>query len=203
MPLGFYPIVDRVAWLEKLLPAGIRTVQLRIKDMNGEALEKEIRQAVAFARRFDARLFINDHWKIALKHGAYGVHLGQEDLRHADLPALSKAGIRLGVSVRSYVDAARVTGLHPSYTAIGSIYTTASKVIDYQPLGVEAFAKLRQLIRGPVVAIGGITLEKAAELKAAGADGFAVISDVLNANDPVTRAERWVKFFASSPKFKP
>ena len=194
-PLGFYPIVDRAVWLEKLLPIGVRTIQLRIKDMNGEALDKEICDAVAFARRFNARLFINDHWKIALKHEAYGVHLGQENLPDADLRTLSEAGIRLGVSVRSYSEAARVKSLRPSYTAIGSIFATASKDIDYKPIGVEEFAKLRRLIRGPVVAIGGITLEKGAELKDAGADGLAVISDVLNASDPAARAKRWIEFW--------
>jgi hydroxymethylpyrimidine kinase/phosphomethylpyrimidine kinase/thiamine-phosphate diphosphorylase len=191
-PIGFYPIVDRAAWLEKLLPVGVRTIQLRIKDMNGEALEKEIRDAVAFARRFNARLFINDHWKIALKREAYGVHLGQEDLCDADLRTLSEAGLRLGVSVRSYTEAARVANLRPSYTAIGSIFATASKDIDYKPVGVEEFVRLRRLIRGPVVAIGGITLEKKAELKYAEADGFAVISDLLRASDPVARAKQWV-----------
>jgi hydroxymethylpyrimidine kinase / phosphomethylpyrimidine kinase / thiamine-phosphate diphosphorylase len=200
-PLGFYPIVDRAEWLEALLPVGVRTIQLRIKDRNDEALEKEIRNAVAIARRFDARLFINDHWKFALKHGAYGVHLGRDDLCNADLPTLSRAGIRLGVSVRSYLDAACVTGLRPSYTAIGSIYATDSKAIDYKPVGVEEFARLRRLIRGPVVAIGGITLEKAAELKNAGADGLAVISDVLNASDPVARAGNWLEFW-NTPNLK-
>ena len=194
-PLGFYPIVDRAVWLKKLLPVGVRTLQLRIKEMNSKALDKEISDAVAFARRFNARLFINDHWKIALKHKAYGVHLGQEDLPHADLRTLSEAGLRLGVSVYSYSEAARVKGIRPSYTAIGSIFETPSKNIDHKPVGVEEFAKLRRLIRGPVVAIGGITLEKGGELKDRGANGLAVISDVLNASDPVARAKQWMEFW--------
>ena len=194
-PLGFYPVVDRAAWLEKLLPVGVRTIQLRIKDLTGAALDLEIKKAIALARRFDARLFINDHWEIALKHVAYGVHLGQEDLPGADLRALSKAGIRLGVSVRSYAEAARVAGMRPSYTAIGSIFSTASKDIDYKPVGAEGFERLRRLIRGPVVAIGGITLEKAPDLTTAGANGLAVISDVLSAADPVARAESWLEFW--------
>ena len=197
-PLGFYPIVDRTAWMEKLLPVGVRTIQLRIKDLTGAALDSEIRNAVALARRTGARLFINDHWKIALQHEAYGVHLGQEDVPGADLQALSKAGIRIGVSVRTYSDAARAKGLRPSYTAIGAIYATGSKAIDYKPVGVEGFMRLRRLIHGPVVAIGGITLERAHELTATGANGLAVISDVLNAADPVARAESWLKFFTAA-----
>ena len=202
-PLGFYPIVDRAAWLEKLLPAGATTVQLRIKNLAGTALETEIKNAVALARRFDARLFINDHWELALKHGAYGVHLGQDDLPGADLEALAEAGIRLGVSVRSYTEAARAAALHPSYTAIGAIFATGSKDIDYAPVGVHGFERMRKLIRGPVAAIGGITLEKAAELAEAGADGLAVISDVLNALDPIARAKSWLEFWKErSPKSK-
>lgn len=202
-PLGFYPIVDRAAWLEKLLPIGVRTIQLRIKDLAGAALNSEIQKAVAVARRFDARLFVNDHWKIALQHKAYGVHLGQEDLPDADLRALSESGVRLGVSVRSYAEAARVAWMRPSYTAIGAIFATGSKDINYKPVGVEEFGRLRKLIRGPVVAIGGVTLEKATELTAAGANGLAVISDVLSAVDPVARARSWLEFWSTvSPRSK-
>ena len=194
-PLGFYPLIDRAAWLEKLLPLGVRTLQLRIKDLADAALETEIEQSIALARRFNARLFINDHWEPALRHKAYGVHLGQEDLPRADLRALAKAGIRLGVSVRSYTEAARAARLRPSYTAIGAIFATGSKAINYPPVGVAEFARLRKLIRGPVVAIGGITLEKAPILTAAGANGLSVISDVLSAVDPVARAGSWLEFF--------
>ncbi len=202
-PLGFYPIVDRAAWLEKLLPAGVRTIQLRIKDLSGADLDSEIRKAVAVARKFGARLFVNDHWEPALRHKAYGVHLGQDDLPGADLEALAEAGIRLGVSVRSYTEAARAAALHPSYTAIGAIFATGSKDIDYAPVGVHGFERMRKLIRGPVAAIGGITLEKAAELAEAGADGLAVISDVLNAADPIARAKSWLGFWGErSPKSK-
>lgn len=202
-PLGFYPIIDRAAWLEKLLPIGVRTVQLRIKDLTGTALDSEIQKAVAFARRFDARLFINDHWKIALQHKAYGVHLGQDDLPASDLRALSEAGIRLGVSVQSYAEAARAAGIRPSYTAIGAIFATASKDLNYKPMGVDEFTRLRKLIRGPVVAIGGITLEKATVLTAAGANGLAVISDVLSTADPPARARSWLEFWSKlSPRSK-
>ena len=202
-PLGFYPIVDRAAWLEKLLPAGVRTIQLRVKDLRGAELESQVRAAVDCARRFDARLFINDHWELALRCKAYGVHLGQEDLPGADLSALSKAGIRLGLSVRTYSEAARAKAVRPSCTAIGAIFATGSKDIDYKPVGVEEFSRLRRLIAGPVVAIGGITLERAPELAAAGADGVAVISDVVSAPDPLERARNWLEFWKErSPKPK-
>jgi hydroxymethylpyrimidine kinase/phosphomethylpyrimidine kinase/thiamine-phosphate diphosphorylase len=181
--------------LQRLLPLGVRTIQLRIKDLTGIALVSEIQKAIALAHGFNARLFVNDHWEIALQHKAYGVHLGQEDLPDADIRALSAARIRLGVSVRSYAEAACVAGMRPSYTAIGSIFATASKDIDYKPVGVDEFQRFRQVIRGPVVAIGGITLEKAPELVAAGANGLAVISDVLSAADPVARAGSWLEFW--------
>jgi len=198
--IGLYPVVDRAAWLRKLLPLGVRTIQLRIKDLGNTMLEEEIRAGIDAARHFNANLYINDHWSLALKHGAYGVHLGQEDLPGSDLRALAAAGIRLGVSTRSYFELAQAMSVQPSYVAIGSVFPTASKTIDYDPLGLGHFRRLRKLIDLPVVAIGGITLEQAENVWLAGADGMAVISDVVNAPNPSARAGDWLKFFANPPR---
>jgi hydroxymethylpyrimidine kinase/phosphomethylpyrimidine kinase/thiamine-phosphate diphosphorylase len=198
LPLGLYPIVDRTAWLERLLPRGITAVQLRVKDMPEAEAAREIAEAIAYARRFpDCRLFINDQWPLAIEHGAYGVHLGQDDLETADLGAIHAAGLRLGISTHSHTEIARAAACHPSYLAIGTVYRTSSKVMDYEALGVPEFRRLRALVGLPVVAIGGINLERAPEVLAAGADGLAVISEVTRAEDLEARLAKWKQFLES------
>jgi len=189
--LGLYPIVTRKEMLERLLPLGVETVQVRIKDMQGDALEQEVAESIAYARAYGARLYINDHWQLALKYGAYGVHLGQDDLEHVDVEALAREGIRLGVSTHSYAELARAWGVRPTYVALGTLFHTTSKHMDYEPLGLEAFARMRRLVPVPVVAIGGITLERAADVFAAGADGCAVVSDISASGDIRARVRGW------------
>ena len=198
--IGLYPVVDRAAWMEKLLPLGIRTIQLRVKDLGNTMLEEEIRNAIRLAQRFHASLYINDHWQLALKHNAYGVHLGQEDLPGADLRALAKAGLRLGVSTRSSFELAQAMAVRPSYVAIGSIFPTASKTINYDPLGLGHFHRMSRLIETPIVAIGGITLDQAENVWLAGADGMALISDIIHAPNLSARVGDWLKFFANPPR---
>ena len=195
-PLGLYPIVDRAAWLEQLLPLGITTIQLRVKDLTGTALEKEICAAIAIARRFDARLFINDAWALALQHGAYGVHLGQEDARQADLGALARAGLRLGLSAHNYIELACAHALQPSCLGLGPVFATTTKRMTLPPLGIDGFRRLRRLAGCPVAAIGGLTPEHVPALRAAGADGFAVVTDLVNAPDPRARAAEWLRLLA-------
>ncbi len=194
-PIGFYPIVDRAAWLPRLLPLGVRTIQLRAKDLSGPALENEIVEAIRYARQFDARLYINDEWRLALKHGAYGVHLGQEDMAQADLSTLAKARLRLGLSACSYYEMAQALAKQPTYIAIGPVFATPSKQVDYPPLGVAGFLQMRTLSSKPVVAIGGISLERGAEIIDAGADGIAVISDIVNSRDLPERVSGWLSIF--------
>jgi hydroxymethylpyrimidine kinase/phosphomethylpyrimidine kinase/thiamine-phosphate diphosphorylase len=190
-PLGLYPLVNRAAWLEKLLPLGITTIQLRAKDLTGAALEQEIVAAIEIALRAGARLFINDAWALALKHGAYGVHLGQEDLAGADLPALARGGFRLGISTHNYTELARATALRPSYIAIGPVFATVTKAFAHPPLGVAGFQRLATFAPAPVVAIGALTPESAPELRAAGASGFAVIGDLQRASNLAARVRQW------------
>jgi hydroxymethylpyrimidine kinase/phosphomethylpyrimidine kinase/thiamine-phosphate diphosphorylase len=188
-PLGLYPLVNRAAWLEKLLPLGITTIQLRAKDLTGAALEKEIVAAIEIARRAGARLFINDAWELALKHGAYGVHLGQEDVAGADFSALARAGLRLGISTHNYTELARAAAVRPSYIAIGPVFATATKALAHPPLGVAGFQRLAALAPAPVVAIGALTPERARDLPVA--NGFAVISDLQRASNLAARVRQW------------
>ena len=190
-PLGLYPLVDRAAWLEKLAPLGVTTVQLRVKDLGGAELEREIVAAIDFARRHALRLFINDAWALALKHGAYGVHLGQEDLAGANLPALARGGLRLGVSTHNYAELARAAALRPSYIACGPVFATAAKTPSHPPLGIAGLRRLAPLAPVPVVTIGALTPERVPELRAAGASGFAVSGDLFQAPDLAARVREW------------
>jgi hydroxymethylpyrimidine kinase / phosphomethylpyrimidine kinase / thiamine-phosphate diphosphorylase len=187
-----YVVVDRAEWIAKLLPLGAKLVQLRAKDLSGAELEAEVKRAVELGRQFDAQVYINDAWELALKHGAYGVHLGQDDMPTADLAAIQKAGLRLGLSTHNYAEVARAMSVIPSYLAIGTLFESPSKSFEHRPLGLENFRKMRPLVGVPVVAIGGITLERAPEVFAAGADCCAVISDVTKADDVAARVAAWL-----------
>jgi hydroxymethylpyrimidine kinase/phosphomethylpyrimidine kinase/thiamine-phosphate diphosphorylase len=191
-PLGFYPIVDRAAWLPRLAPLGVDLIQLRIKDLDGDELVREVASAVAYARRHDLRLFVNDYWQLALALGAYGVHLGQEDLASADLRAIAAGGLRLGVSTHSYAELARAAALHPSYVALGPIHETTCKSMRFGPQGPARIAEWRALTTAPLVAIGGLRCEEARTLKSLGADAVAVVSDVVRAASPEARACQWL-----------
>ena len=187
-PIGFYPVVPDAAWVQRLLGWGVRTIQLRIKaaGRTPAEIEQQVRAAVAAGRAVPgAQVFINDHWQLALAAGAYGVHLGQEDLDSADLNALRSAGLRLGLSTHTPAELARAKAAQPSYLAIGPIYPTTLKVMPYEPVGLERL-KLwaTQAAPYPVVAIGGISLERLPGVRACGVDGVAVVSAVTLAADP-------------------
>ncbi len=197
-PLGMYPLVDSLAWVQRLLALGVRTIQLRIKDPHAPGLREETQTAINAARMAGCRLFINDYWELAIELGAYGVHLGQEDLDSADLDALIRAKVRLGTSNYSYAELARSNVTNPSYVALGPVFPSPSKAGLPDAWGVEGFARMAKLASRPVVAIGGITLEQANEVIQAGADGIAMISDVTEATDPDARVKGWLAAFSLS-----
>ena len=187
VPLGLYPIVDSLARLELLLPLGIKTVQLRIK--HSATLARDIQQAIVTAREHGVNLFINDHWPLAIRYGAYGIHLGQFDLDHADIAAIRDAGLRLGISTHSYAELARAHALKPSYIAYGPIFETHSKSMPFAPQGVERLKRWRKTINYPLVAIGGIDQVRLPDVLTAQPDGIAVISAIANAKDPVASTQ--------------
>ena len=184
--MGLYPVVDSVAWSERLLKLGINTIQLRIKTaVDAATLRAEISAAIALGQQYQAQLFINDHWQLALQLGAYGVHLGQEDLATADLHALQQAGIRLGVSTHGYAELLRAKALQPSYIALGHIFPTKTKQMPSQPQGVARLAQYVPLAAPyPTVAIGGITAERFAAVVATGVNSIAVVTAITEAADP-------------------
>ncbi|ABG40453.1 thiamine-phosphate diphosphorylase [Paraglaciecola sp. T6c] len=189
--LGLYPVVDRAHWLDTLLPLGVTTIQLRIKDLTGQSLEEEIKRAVEIATRFQCRLFINDYWQLAIKHGAYGVHLGQEDLVAAaqnesnPIKQLLEAGMRLGISTHCHYEVARAHALKPSYIAYGPVFATQSKDMPWVPQGLAGLAYWQKLLDYPVVAIGGIDHERANAIHGLGVSGIAMISYITQAENPI------------------
>jgi len=175
-PLGIYPLVDRAEKLKPLFEAGITTAQIRIKDLDGEQLEKELFQADSLAKTYHARLFINDFWEIALQLKSYGVHLGQEDLVEADLPALHRADIRIGISTHTPKEVASALTIKPSYLAIGPIFETQSKQLTYPTIGLNTLQHFVETLNIPIVAIGGIQRHNLTEVILAGANGVAMIN---------------------------
>lgn len=187
-PIGFYPVVPTAAWVERLLSWGVRTIQLRIKTAGYTPAEisAQITAAIEAGKAVPgAQVFINDHWQLALAANAYGVHLGQEDLDTANIDILRQAGIRLGLSTHTLEELARAKAVQPSYLAIGPIYPTTLKVMPYEPVGLARLAEWAKLAAPyPVVAIGGISLERLPGVLACGVDGVAVVSAVTLAGDP-------------------
>ncbi len=182
--LGLYPVVDSVAWIERLLAVGVKTIQLRIKDNQDDEVEADIIAAVALGRRYDARLFINDYWRLAIKHQAYGVHLGQEDLESTELELIRAAGLRLGVSTHDNMEIDVALAARPSYIALGHVFPTQTKQMPSAPQGLEQLAShIKRLADYPTVAIGGISLERAPAVLATGVGSIAVVSAITQAND--------------------
>jgi hydroxymethylpyrimidine kinase/phosphomethylpyrimidine kinase/thiamine-phosphate diphosphorylase len=179
--LGLYAVVDSAQWVERVLDAGVRTVQLRIKDGTREDLSRQIARSVQAARAVSAQLFINDHWSLAIEHGAYGVHLGQTDLPSADLRS---AGVRLGLSTHSLWEVCRAHGHAPSYIACGPIHATTTKDMPWRPQGPGNLAYWCRVLSEPVVAIAGMDAQRSAEAVRCGAAGVAVVRGLTQADSP-------------------
>lgn len=184
--LGLYPIVGSAAWIARLLACGVKTIQLRIKHLSGEALQQEVREAVALGKQFNARVLINDHWQLAISESAYGVHLGQADLDVADIAAIADAGLRLGVTTHTYSEVARAHSLRPSYIAIGPIYAAANKNVPWTPQGVPQLRRWVGMLSAdyPLTAIGGIDFKRAKDILATGVGSVAMVSAITQADNP-------------------
>jgi thiamine-phosphate pyrophosphorylase len=190
----FYLIVDSSEWIARLLPCGVRLVQLRIKGKPDSEIRAEIVEAQALCARKGAQLVVNDYWQQAIALGCDFVHLGQGDLATADLSAIRRAGLRVGVSTHDAEELNRALAIAPDYIALGPIYPTILKQMAFAPQGLPRIAEWKKKIGNiPLIAIGGITLERARAVLEAGADGAAAVTDIsLNAN-PERRTRDWVK----------
>ncbi len=193
----FYLIVDSSQWLERFLPLGLKLVQLRIKDLPAATLRAEISKARVLCAAHDCQLIINDHWQLALELGCDFIHLGQEDLTTADLEQIRCAGLKLGISTHDGQELSYALSLKPDYIALGPVYATQLKKMAWAPQGLEKLARWRHLVGDiPLVAIGGMSVERAGGAYCAGADSIAVVTDVLWHEYPEQRLQEWLAIAA-------
>jgi thiamine-phosphate pyrophosphorylase len=189
----FYPIVDSAAWVARLTGVGARLVQLRIKDRDEAWIARETSEALATCAKAGAVLIVNDFWRVAIDEGAAWVHLGQADLDHADVGAIRKAGLRLGVSTHDDAELDRALRLDPDYVALGPIYPTILKAMAFAPQGLQRIGEWKRRIGAiPLVAIGGLNVERAKLCRGAGADIVSVVTDITLNADPEARAREWI-----------
>ncbi|MCF6764236.1 bifunctional hydroxymethylpyrimidine kinase/phosphomethylpyrimidine kinase [Thiotrichales bacterium 19S3-7] len=185
--IGFYPVVDNINWLEYLAKKGIKTIQLRIKDQSDDLVEQAIIEAVGLQKKYNLQLIINDYWQLAIKHGAFGIHLGHEDLTalsSSEIQCLISSNIALGLSTHDYFELAYALSIRPSYVALGPIYPTTSKVMRFKAQGLDKLVKWQALVDIPLVAIGGITLDNIQKIIDTKVAGIAVISMLTKAKEP-------------------
>jgi thiamine-phosphate pyrophosphorylase len=196
-PDRFYPVVDSVAWVTRLAALGVGTVQLRAKNLNDSEALQLISDALAATRGTATKLVVNDYWRAAVVAGAKHLHLGQEDLVDADLNAIRDAGLTLGLSTHDDAELETALRAKPDYIALGPIFPTTLKSMRFAPQGIPKITEWKEHVGNiPLVAIGGIKLEQAREIFAAGADSIAVVSDVTQNADPDARVRAWLQMFA-------
>jgi len=192
-PDRFYPVVDSVAWVARLAKLGVGTIQLRAKNLNDADALAIVKEALAATKGTNTRLVVNDYWRAAIAARAKHLHLGQEDLVDADLKAIRAAGLTLGLSTHDDEELATALRARPDYVALGPIFPTTLKSMRFAPQGIAKITEWKRRVGNiPLVAIGGIKFEHAAEIFAAGADSIAVVSDVTQNADPGARVRQWL-----------
>ena len=196
----FYLIVDSAAWIRRLVPLGVKLVQLRIKDRSTPEIRAEIREAKAICAAHECQLIVNDYWQLAIEEGCDFIHLGQEDLASADLSAIRDAGLKLGLSTHDEAELETALAAEPDYIALGPIYPTVLKVMPWAPQGLDRIGAWKARIGNrPLVAIGGLTVERLAGVFAHGADIAAVVTDITRNADPESRTLEWVAASRQTP----
>lgn len=190
----FYPVFDSADWVARALAVGVRLVQLRIKDRPQDELRAEIARARDMARAAGAALVVNDHWQLAIELGCDWLHLGQEDLDTADLPAIRAAGLRLGVSTHDDAELDRALAVAPDYVALGPVWPTILKKMPWAPQGLGRVAEWKARAGAvPLVAIGGLTPDRGRGALDAGADVVAAVTDITLNPDPDARLREWLE----------
>ncbi len=190
----FYPIFEDAAWIDRMLRQGTKLVQLRIKNKPDPVVFAEVKAAVVLCQAAEATLVVNDHWQEAIDAGASWVHLGQEDLDSADVTAIRAAGLKLGISTHDEAELDRALTLHPDYVALGPVYPTILKKMKWDEQGLPKLTEWKARIGDiPLVAIGGMSVERAAGAFAAGADIVSVVTDITLNEDPEARVQSWIR----------
>jgi thiamine-phosphate pyrophosphorylase len=194
-PDRFYPVVDSVAWVARLALLGVGTIQLRAKGLNDSEALQAVTDALEMIKGTPAKLVVNDYWRAAIVAGAKHLHLGQEDLADADLKAIRAAGLTLGLSTHDDAELETALQAKPDYIALGPIFPTTLKSMRFAPQGIPKITEWKKRIGAiPLVAIGGIKLEQAPEIFAAGADSIAVVSDITQNPAPDARVRAWLAY---------
>ncbi|WP_428511610.1 thiamine phosphate synthase [Roseovarius sp.] len=189
----FYPIFDNADWIERLVPLGIKLVQLRVKDAATDTLRDHILRSRAVCERHACTLVVNDHWQEAINTGCSYIHLGQEDLDTADISAIRDAGLRFGVSTHDRAELKRALALDPDYIALGPIYPTILKKMKWHEQGLDRLTQWRGLVGDlPLIAIGGLSVERAPGAFEAGADVVAAVTDITLNDSPEDRVRAWL-----------
>jgi thiamine-phosphate pyrophosphorylase len=189
----FYPIVDNADWVMRIVGAGAKLIQLRMKDMSDADMARDIQRAKAMCEAAGAQLVVNDYWRAAIEAECDYIHLGQGDLDTADMKAIRKAGIKVGISTHDHAELDRALSFDPDYVALGPIYPTLLKQMPWAPQGIERIAEWKKLIGArPLVAIGGLTIGRAVVCLEAGADCVAVVTDIVRATDPEAQTKAWI-----------
>ena len=189
----FYPVVPDSNWVLKLVPVGTKLIQLRIKDQPEAEIRRQVREAKAVCAQHGADLVVNDYWQVAIDEGCTWVHLGQEDLVDADVKALRRANIKIGVSTHDHAELDKGLAIDPDYVALGPIWPTVLKQMPWAPQGTGRLAEWKKLVGNrPLVAIGGLTLERALLCLKSGADIASVVGDIVNHADPIGQARAWI-----------
>ena len=190
----FYPIFDGPDWLKRMLPLGVKLAQLRMKDLPEDGLRQCVAQARALCRAYGAVLVVNDHWRIAIDEECEWVHLGQEDLDITDLPAIRRAGLKLGISTHDHAELDRALSLGPDYVALGPVYPTILKKMKWKRQGLDRVTEWKRLVGDmPLVAIGGMSVERAEGALEAGADIVSAVTDITLNDDPEDRVRQWIE----------
>lgn len=193
----FYPVFDSAAWVARAMPLGVRLVQLRIKDAPEDALRNEIIAALNLCRQHGAQLVVNDHWQLAIELGVDWLHLGQEDLDTADIHAIRRAGLKLGLSTHDHAELERALALAPDYIALGPVYPTILKKMKWTEQGLDRLTEWKARIGDiPLCAIGGMSVARAPGAFAAGADTVAAVTDITLNADPEARMREWLEVTA-------
>ena len=189
----FYPVVPDVSWVERLVPLGVKTIQIRIKNHSDDEIKTQISKAISITDQHECTLIVNDYWREAIELGAGFIHLGQEDLASADLDTIRKAGLKLGISTHSHMELEIAIAAKPDYVALGPIWETKLKKMKWQPQGLERLTQWAEKSPVPVVAIGGITLERAPKTFTTGTTSIAVVTDIVANEAPEQRCKAWLE----------
>lgn len=190
----FYPVFDDIRWLERMVPLGVKLVQLRIKDTPMAEVKAQLQAGKELCAEHDAIMVVNDYWELAIELGCDWLHLGQEDLDEADLDAIRAAGLKLGVSTHDNAELDRVLAFKPEYVALGPIYPTILKKMKWHQQGLGKVTEWKELLGDtPLCAIGGMSVERAPGAFEAGADIVAAVTDITLNDDPEARVREWLE----------